>query len=382
MGTRDALAAAQRIVIKVGSSSLTEASGRLDNLKVGKLVGEMADAAQGGRELILVSSGAIAAGMGQLGLAERPKTIPEKQALAAIGQVALMHLYASLFAERGMIAAQVLLTREDMLDRLRCRNSRTTFAALLGMGALPVVNENDAVAVDEIKIGENDSLSAMVASLVEADLLIILTDIQGLYIADPRKHPEASIIHTVEEISASVEAMAGYEGSARGTGGMATKVKAAKIATSSGIPVLIADSGMDRCLQRLLAGEELGTLFLAHEGVRSFRKRWISFGAKVSGRILVDQGAERSLLAKGSSLLPAGITAVEGSFEEGDVVSVASAATGRELGRGVVNYSSEDIERIKGRRSDEIGAILGYKAYDEAIHRDHLALLVIEGRRT
>jgi glutamate 5-kinase len=378
MGRRTSLAGAKRIVVKAGSSSLTDDTGSIDLEKMTCLVDDLSRVAGGGREVVLVSSGAIAAGRGKIGMAERPKTIPEKQALAAIGQVALMQTYSELFSARSLTAAQVLLTRDDTLDRTRCLNSRTTLTTLLSMGAVPIVNENDAVAVDEIKIGENDSLSAMVAALIDADLLVILSDIDGLYTQDPRKDPGAAIVRTVEEITAAVEASSGGAGSSLGTGGMATKVQAAKIATSAGIPLVIANAGEKDVLSRVLSGEELGTIFLAREGALGFKKRWLSFGARVEGRLYVDRGAERSLVSAGGSLLAAGIKAVDGEFSEGDVVSVLSRESGRELGRGMSNYSAEDLRKIMGKRSDDIASILGTKPYDEAIHRDRLALLVQE----
>jgi glutamate 5-kinase len=378
MGNRKSLIGAKRIVVKAGSSSLTDEKGSIDPVKMTRLVDGISRAVREGREVVLVSSGAIAAGRGKLGMAERPKTIPEKQALAAIGQVALMQIYSELFSARSLTAAQVLLTRDDTLDRSRCLNSRTTLTTLLSMGAVPIVNENDAVAVDEIKIGENDSLSAMVAALIDAELLVILSDIDGLYTADPRKNPGAEIVGTVGEITAAIEASSGGAGSSLGTGGMATKVQAAKISTSAGIPLVIANAEEKDVLSRVLSGEELGTIFLAREGALGFKKRWLSFGARVEGRIIVDRGAERSLVSAGGSLLAAGIKAVDGEFSEGDVVSVVSCESERELGRGMSNYSAADLRKIMGRRSDDIPSILGTKPYDEAIHRDRLALLVQE----
>jgi glutamate 5-kinase len=375
METRADIAAAKRIVVKIGSSSLTHETGRLDLGRIEKLARELSDLIASGKELVLVSSGAVAAGMGKLGLAERPRTIPEKQAVAAVGQGALIHIYAKIFAEYSQVVAQVLLTREDSVGRDRCLNSRNTLLTLIGMGVLPIINENDAVAVDELKIGDNDTLSAMVASLIDADLLIILSDIDGLYTANPASDPDAAMVRCVPEITEAVEASCGGSGSQRGTGGMHTKVQAAKIATSSGIPMVIANSGLESVLRRLLSGEELGTLFQARENAHHFKKRWLSFGAKVEGSISIDAGCESSVLSGGKSILPAGVVSTEGDFEHGAVVRVLSAS-GRELGRGMVNYSSKELVRIKGRKSEEIAAILGVKAYDEAIHRDHLALLV------
>jgi glutamate 5-kinase len=368
----------QRVVVKVGSSSLTHETGRLDLDRIERLARELSDLAASGKQIVLVSSGAVAAGLGKLGLSERPKTIPEKQAVAAVGQVALMHVYSKIFSEYSQTVAQVLLTREDTVDRKRCVNSLTTLTTLLSMGVIPIVNENDAVAVDELKIGENDSLSAMVASLVGADLLIILSDIDGLYTANPKDHPEATLVESVAEITEAVESSCGLAGSGRGTGGMVTKVQAAKIATSSGIPMVIANSGSPRVLHRILEGESVGTLFLASPNAPGFRKRWLSFGAKVEGSLKVDKGAETSLISSGRSLLPAGIVEVMGDFSQGDAVSVVSESSGREIARGIANYSADEFKLIRGKKSDEISAILGYKAYDEAIHRDHLALLVQE----
>lgn len=375
MEARGTVALARRIVIKVGSSSITHETGRLDLGRIEKLSREISDLIASGKEIVLVSSGAVAAGLGKLGLKERPKTIPEKQAIAAVGQGVLIHIYGKIFGEYSQPVAQVLLSREDTIARERCLNSRNTFLTLLGMGVLPIVNENDAVAVDELKIGENDTLSAMVASLIDADLLVILSDIAGLYTTNPSIDPKAVIVHQVDEIDDRVEAACGGAGSSRGTGGMFTKVQAAKIATSSGIPMVIADSKEEAVLHRIVSGEVLGTLFCAKENAHRFKKRWLSFGAKVEGSVSIDSGCERSIVSGGKSLLPAGLVGVEGEFGQGAVVKVLSAS-GRELGRGMVNYSAEELGRIKGRHSDEIASILGAKPYDEAIHRDHLAILV------
>lgn len=375
MGSREQVADSKRVVVKLGSSSITHPTGMLDLGRLDKLSRQIADLVAAGKEVVLVSSGAVAAGLGKLGLKDRPATIPAKQAVAAVGQGVLIHIYGKLFAEYSQTVAQVLLTRQDAIARERCLNSRNTLLTLLGMGVLPIINENDAVAVDELKIGDNDTLSAMVASLIDADLLLILSDIDGLYTANPAIDSRAALVHQVDEIDEAVEASCGGAGSARGTGGMMTKVQAAKIATSSGIPMIIANSGTDAVLHRVLSGEELGTLFCPKENAHGFKKRWISFGAKVEGSLSVDSGCERSIVSGGKSLLPAGLTGVEGEFGQGAVVRVLSLA-GRELGRGMVNYASEELERIKGRHSEEIASILGAKPYDEVIHRDNLAVLV------
>jgi glutamate 5-kinase len=372
---RECLKEAKRIVIKLGSSSLTHETGRLDLGQIERYARDFSDAVASGREIVLVSSGAVAAGVGRLGLKQKPKTIPEKQAVAAVGQGVLMQVYEKIFGEYSQVVAQVLLTREDSTARERCLNSRNTLLTLLEMGAIPIINENDAVAVDELKIGDNDTLSAQVASLIDADLLLILSDIDGLYTANPKTDPNAKLVSCVEEITAAVEESSGGAGSSRGTGGMRTKIQAAKISTSSGIPLVIANSREPHALSRLLSGEELGTLFLAKENPHHFKKRWLSFGAVVEGSLTVDSGCEKSIVEKGRSLLPAGVTKVDGTFAAGEAVRVLSAE-GREIARGVVNYNSEDLIKIKGKRSEEIAAILGSKPYDEAIHRDNLALLV------
>ncbi|SDF21589.1 glutamate 5-kinase [Sporolituus thermophilus] len=378
MLTRNSLAAARRIVVKVGTSTLTHSTGKLNLLRIERLVRELSDLANQGKQIILVTSGAVGAGMDRLGLKEKPKTIPEKQAAAAVGQGILMHTYEKLFGEYGQTVAQVLLTREDSVNRKRYANSRNTLLTLLNMGVIPIINENDAVAIDELKIGDNDTLSAMVASIVDADVLIILSDVEGVYTANPQTNPDAALIGEIREITPDVEALAGGPGTVRGTGGMYTKIQAAKIAMSSGVMMVIASGSRDGVVREVLSGAEIGTLFVPKESRLQIRKRWLAFGARIHGAITVDEGCEQALL-KGSSVLAAGIRAVEGDFEQGNTVRVLSI-TGREIARGITNYSAEDTRKIMGAHTNEIAGILGYKLYDEVIHRDNMVLLVGGGK--
>lgn len=363
---------AQRIVVKVGTSTLTHKTGKLNLLQLENIVRQLADLCNQGKQVILVTSGAVGAGVEKLGLSGKPKTMPEKQAAAAVGQGVLLHMYEKLFAEYGQVVGQVLLTREDLADRKRYLNARHTFLTLLEFGVLPIVNENDTVAVEEIKLGDNDTLSALVASLVDADLLILLTDTDGLYDGNPRTNPFAKLIPVIEEITPEIERLAGGAGSALGTGGMATKLQAAKIATNSGIPMVIAHGAKPGIIGDIISGHFRGTLFVPGERLQS-RKRWIAFGSHIQGKLIVDAGAKKALLEDGSSLLPIGITAVEGDFEVGNVVSVVGPE-GLEFARGIVNYASWEIEKIKGKNTNQISAILGYKDYDEVIHRDNLVI--------
>lgn len=364
---------AKRLVVKVGTSTITYATGQLNYHRIEKLVRELADLANQGKEIVLVTSGAIGVGMNRMGLKERPRTIPEKQAAAAVGQGALMHIYEKFFSEYGKVTAQILLTREDSIKHSRFNHSRNALLTLLKMGVIPVINENDAVAVDEIKIGDNDTLSAIVATIVDADTLILLSDIEGLYDANPQTNPNAKKIPLVREITPEIEALAGGPGTKNGTGGMQTKIQAAKIAVSSGIHMLIGSGSQENILHALLSDETVGTLFVARVSHLQLRKRWLAFGARLAGTITVDTGCEHALHA-GASLLAAGVVAVDGTFAEGDVVRVLNQS-GRELARGRTNYASADIEKIRGVHTDKIITILGSKPYDEIIHRDNLVLL-------
>lgn len=370
---RQALTQARRLVVKVGTSSLCGPRGALHLKRVESLVDDLSFLWKQGKELILVSSGAIGAGVGRLGLARKPSTIPEKQAAAAVGQGILMQHYETAFAPRGIVVAQVLLTREDINNRVRYLNARHTLQALLRFRVLPIVNENDTVAVEEIRFGDNDNLAALVACLVDADLLVLLTDQDGFYTADPKKGSGGRLLAEIPEITREIEELAGGRGSALGTGGMETKLQAARIATGAGIPMVIASGLKPGVLPGLAAGQPVGTLFLPREDRMQARKRWIAFGSPVLGRLWVDQGAAGAILKKGKSLLPGGITAVEGNFEAGSVVSVIDPL-GKEIARGISNYPAGAVELIKGHKSQEIKAILGYKDYDEVIHRDNLTV--------
>lgn len=367
------LTAARRLVVKVGTSLLTDAGGRINTERMAQLVEELAGVAATGRDIILVTSGAVGAGIGRLGLTGRPQTLPEKQAVAAVGQGVLMHLYEQFFEQYGRVVAQVLLTRQDFEDRTRYLNARHTLFTLFEFRVLPIVNENDTVAVEEIRFGDNDTLAALVAGLADADLVVILTDTEGLYSADPRVDSRAQLIEVVEEITPEIEEVAGRPGSSLATGGMATKIAAAKIAQAAGIPLVVASGREKGVLTALLQGFPRGTFFAPRGRALPARKHWIAFAQPVRGQVLVDAGAARAILLYGKSLLPSGVCGVRGSFTPGQVVSVIGPS-GQEIARGLVNYGSAEVERLKGRQSHEIEAILGYKDYDEIIHRDNLVL--------
>lgn len=373
--SREALKKAKRIVIKVGTSTITYANGKRNFSQIDRLAREISDLQNQGKEMILVTSGAVAVGVDRIGLPGKPKTIPGKQAAAAVGQGVLMHTYEKFFADYGQIVAQVLITKTEAIDRHRYTNTRNTFMELMRQRVIPIVNENDVVALDELKIGDNDNMSALVAGIVDADLVIILSDVDGLYTANPQTHPDAVIVPEVAEITPEIEASAGGVGSARGTGGMATKIQAAKAATSSGIHLVIASGTEKNAITRVLQGEELGTLFVSRENRLQFRKRWLAFGAKIAGSIVVDDGCAKAIRkAGGCSILPAGVFAVQGEFLPGSTVSVIDKDA-HELARGLVHYSSAELEQIKGCNSGEIANILGHKNFDEVIHRDDLVIL-------
>lgn len=374
MDARSRLKEANRIVVKVGTSTLTHATGRLNLGRIERLLRELADLKNAGKEIVLVSSGAIAAGIGKLGLAEKPTDIPKKQAIAAIGQGVLMHIYEKIFAEYGVTIGQVLLTKENAVRHHQYLHSRDALLALLSMGALPIINENDAVSVDEIKIGDNDNLSAMVASLIDADALILLTDIDGLYTANPSTDPTATLIPEVAEITPEVRAQAGGAGSSLGTGGMATKLEAAQVAMNAGTSMVIASGSEDGNVRRILAGELVGTVFPAKESHLKVRKSWIAFGKRLLGELVVDEGC-RKALERGSSLLAAGILSVEGAFDRGSAVRVLDEG-GQEIARGIVNYKDEELSRILGHRTEEFPELIGARSAGEVIHRDNMVLMV------
>ena len=371
---RELLKKVKRIVIKIGSQVLTNDDGGLDMAVIGGLCNDIAVLRKQGRQVVLVSSGAIAAGRSELGLTEKPRTIPHKQACAAIGQTRLMRAYEESFAPHGLKVAQVLLTSEDLTSRQRFLNARATQDALLVFGVIPVINENDTVVVDEIKFGDNDNLSAMVTNVAEASLLMILTDIEGFFSADPRTNPDARLIPLVKGITREVERAAGGSGSAVGTGGMATKVAAAKKAGKNGVPTVVVPGKRYGIIVAVMAGDEVGTLFLPSEAGLNRRKHWIAYTLKPAGRIVVDDGARDVLLKKGKSLLPSGVVRVEGRFERGASVRVCGVDE-QEFARGLSDYSSNEIGRLAGRKSSEIEEILGYRYADVIIHRDNLVML-------
>jgi glutamate 5-kinase len=367
----------QRIVAKFGTGLLTGGSDNLDREIMSRLVAQLAKLHGEGRELILVSSGAMAAGRNKLGLNKRDRDIPFKQVLASVGQHRLMNLYEQLFAEHNITVAQALLARADLLDRAAYLNARNTLLALLELKVLCIVNENDVVAVDEIReavFGDNDNLSAMVANLVDADLLLILTDTGGLYTADPHRHPDAKLIPKVKTIDAAIERLAADTPSKIGTGGMMAKVEAAKLATSSGVTVIIADGREPDVILRLAKGEAIGTRFLPVSNRLESRQRWMLSGLSTKGKLVVDSGAVSALKEQKRSLLAAGIKEVEGKFQRGDIVNICDAE-GCRLACGITNYSSADIAVIKGAHSEKIAAILGYDYGSEVVHRNNLVVV-------
>ena len=371
---RGLLQQVRRVVIKVGSRVLTVEGGGLDYDAITRLCDEMAGLRQQGIEVILVSSGAVAAGRDALRSADTTLTIPQKQAAAAVGQPLLMQAYQQACTCHGLVTAQILLTAEDLANRNRFLNARTTLEALLTAGALPVINENDSVAVAEIKFGDNDNLSALVTSLAEADLLLILTDIEGLYSANPASDPDAELIPLVRSITREIERMAGGSGSSVGTGGMATKVTAAKKAARFGVPTILAPGKQPGVITAAVSGQEIGTLFLPATDGLNRRKHWIAYTLRPAGKVLVDAGAQKALVEKGTSLLPSGITGVEGRFERGRCVRICGP-DGTEIARGLADYSSSEIQLIAGHKSAEIEQLLGYRYGDDVVHRDNLVLM-------
>jgi glutamate 5-kinase len=365
----------QRIVVKLGTSTLTAGTSRLSPPRLVDLVRQMALLQRQGCEVVVVSSGAIAVGRERLNFPQLPKDIPVKQMLAAIGQPRLMALYEQIFGLYGLTVAQVLLTRSDLADRRRYLNSRNTLTAILSQGVIPIVNENDTVATEEIRVGDNDNLSALVANLIEADLLVLLTDQSGFYTADPRRDPQAQLVREVSgpEIPEALWQAAGGSANGLGTGGMLTKLQAADLARRSGAAVVIARGSEPDVLQRLASGELAGSIFYPVASAVESRKRYLLAGGRARGRLYVDDGAVQAL-QQGSSLLPIGVSSVEGKFQRGDTVNVANASQ-HDIARGMVNYTSDDLARICRRHSDEIEAILGYMYGDEVIHRNNMVLL-------
>lgn len=363
----------QTIVIKIGTSSLTQAeSGDLALATIASLVESLSQLRRVGHRVVLVTSGAVGVGCARLGLAERPRTIALKQAVAAVGQGRLMRVYDDLFSTLGQPIAQVLLTRGDLVQRRSYLNASQTLGELLNLGVIPIVNENDTVAVEELKFGDNDSLSALVAGLIEADWLFILTDVDRLYSDNPRTNPEAQPIDYVRDIE-ELAVQAGNAGSAWGTGGMATKLTAARIATEAGVRTVITQGRNPQVLAQILEGTRIGTQFEPKPRPVNARKRWIAHGLVPLGKLMLDDGAVRAIVERGKSLLPAGILGIEGDFDETDAVLLCDTK-GQEIGRGLVNYSREDLAKIRGAQTEAIESILGYAGVETIVHRDNMVL--------
>ena len=367
-------ARSSRLVIKVGSTLVTNEGRGLDHGAVARWAAEIAQLTHAGKSVVLVSSGAIAEGMQRLGWSTRPRAIHDLQAAAAVGQMGLVHAYETAFAKYGLHTAQVLLTHEDLADRRRYLNARTTLTTLLGLRVIPVINENDTVTTDEIRFGDNDTLGALVTNLVEADVLVLLTDQQGLYTADPRIDAAATLVRTARAGDPELERMAGGAGTALGRGGMLTKVLAAKRAARSGASTIIACGREPDVLTRLATGEPLGTTLTSERTSLGARKQWLADHVRLAGRLTLDNGAVRALTEDGKSLLPIGVLAVAGNFGRGEIVG-CFAPDGREIARGLVNYGAQEAARIVRRPSSEIEAVLGYVDEPELIHRDNLVLL-------
>jgi glutamate 5-kinase len=371
---RKILGKARRIVVKVGSSILASVDKGLHYEVFSHLTKEISDLKRQGCEIVLVSSGAIAAGMEKLGYKTRPQAITQKQATAAVGQTRLMNIYEDYFSRYQQMVAQVLLTHDDLSHRRRFLNARNTLLTLLELGIIPIINENDTVVVDEIKFGDNDNLSALITNLIGADLLVILTDIDGLCDSDPRVNPNAKCIPLVEDIDGDIEGIIGETKNEMSVGGMISKIQAARKASRFGIPTVVARGTKDGILHQILRGKEIGTLILPKGEALSSRKHWIAFNPKPKGDLIVDEGAKKAVVQRGKSLLPSGVVKIKGSFDRGDLVTCVGPR-GKEFARGLVNYSASELEKIKGLRSDRIEIALGYKYSDEVIHRNDLVVL-------
>jgi glutamate 5-kinase len=369
---RQEFARARRWVIKIGSALLTNEGRGLDGDMIARLVAQIAQLRGAGKDVVLVSSGAVAAGMLRLGWSQRPHGIHELQAAAAVGQMGLVQSYESAFQEYGMHTAQVLLDHDDISARDRYLNARATLTTLLGLGVVPVVNENDTVVTDEIRFGDNDTLAALVANLVDADALLILTDQEGLYDADPRNNPDAKLVSDSPSDAPELEAMAGSSG-ALGRGGMVTKIRAARLAARSGTDTLIASGRRDAVITGLAAGEDIGTWLRAGRAPENARKQWLAGLSQCNGTLVLDNGAVNVLRDAGKSLLPVGVKAVRGDFARGDLVSCVDEG-GTEIARGLVNYARSEAQKIIGHASDRIESLLGYQGEAELIHRDNLVL--------
>lgn len=364
----------KRVVIKVGSSTLAGDEAGLDRAYVASLVDQVCALRDAGHSPLIVSSGAIAAGLGPLGLADRPADMPTLQAAASVGQVRLVEAYTTLFAERGVAVGQVLLTRHDTADRDAYLHARDTFERLLALGAVPVVNENDTVAVEEIRFGDNDTLAALVATMIHADLVVVLSDIDGLYDADPRITEEARLLEQVDELTEDLVAAAGGSGSAVGSGGMATKIEAARVLMRAGIPMVVCDGRRSGVVVDAVAGRQCGTVFEPGDDTLGARKLWIALGSRPAGDVVIDDGAKAALIERHTSLLPAGVVSVTGPFAAGDAV-VLRDVSGAIIARGLTELSSADIDRVKGMKTSQIAEAFPHLAGKEVIHRDRLAVL-------
>ena len=364
----------QRIVVKVGTSTLTTEDGHLDIEKIKKIVLELSNLQDKGYDVILVTSGAVGAGMGLLNISEKPKTLAEKQMLSAVGQVSLMQIYQTLFKEHNKIIGQLLLTKEEFSNRKRYLNMRNVCNAFLKRKIIPIINENDAIVSNalKIKVGDNDTMSALVSGLIDADLLIILSDIDGLYNKNPRKYEDANLIHIVGDINEDIKKMAGAEGSKFGTGGMVTKIIAAEMVTKIGTSLVIASGDEPKNITRIVEKENIGTLFVKKNKKISLRKYWLAYGPSKEGALTIDNGA-KTALKNGKSLLSVGIKSVEGTFDKGAIVEIEDLK-GKVIATGISNYSSEEINLIKGEQSENIEEILGYKYDDAVIHIDNVAM--------
>lgn len=364
----------KKMVIKIGSSSLTSKAGGLDKVNMRRFVNEVSSLIKRGMEVIIVTSGAIAAGLENLNIKKKPEDITLLQAAASIGQVELMRLYSNLFLTSGLKIGQILLTHEDTTRRKQYLNIKNTIKKLIGLNIVPVINENDSVAVDEIKFGDNDELAALVAILAESDILIILTDIDGMYDKNPRIYSDAKLISYIDKINEDIEKAAGGIGSTYGIGGMESKIKAAKICSFSGIKTIIANSRRKNILNKIIAGEDVGTFF-APQTVKKVKsiKKWIAFGMKTKGGIVIDRGAEEAVLNKGKSILAVGVVKVDGKFNKGDTLKVFSLDS-KLIAKGISNFSSEDIEKIKGKNRDKILSEFDTSMCSEVIHRDCLVV--------
>ncbi len=370
---QEVIASADVVVVKVGTNVLADAAGHLHLTRIQELADQIERLYASGRKVVLVSSGAIGAGMGRLGLRQRPTELPQLQACAAVGQCRLMQLYQECFARHGRTVGQILLTASDFEHRQRYLNVRNTIRTLFEYGAVPIINENDTVSVAEIQFGDNDHLAALVTNLLCAPLLVLLTNVDGLYSDDPQVNGQAQLMQVVPRIDASVMRLAAASRSVLGSGGMRSKLRAARLVTAAGEAVIMANGAIPSVLDRIFAAEEIGTLFLPHGGDLQARKRWLGLTVRPKGSVRVDHGAERAVLELGKSLLPVGILAVEGTFGKGDVISICNAA-GHEIARGLSNYSSADAARLAGLSSTQILERYGRMPYAELVHRDNLVI--------